>query len=154
LAKWGFIYQGQRFSWHGKRRGTPSLEFDASRFITFLQNHDQIANAPSGHGERIHEICSIALFRTLTAVWLLMPGTPMFFQGQEFAASTPFQYFCDHQGALGEAVRAGREAFMRQFRSVAARFPDSPLPDPNDERAFRASVLDHTERDRHSWAIA
>src|SRR4029077_9176170 len=54
LAKWGFIYQGQRYSWQGKRRGTPALEFDGLRFVTFLQNHDQIANTPSGRGERLH----------------------------------------------------------------------------------------------------
>src|SRR5262249_32853317 len=96
LAKWGCIYQGKRYSLVRKRRGTPSLEFDAWRFVTFLQNHDQVANAPSGRSERLHCVSSPSLYRAMTALWLLTPGTPMFFQGQEFLASAPFHYFCDH----------------------------------------------------------
>jgi len=154
LAKWGFIYQGQRYSWQRKRRGTPALEFDAWRFITFLQNHDQIANEPSGRGARLHCLSSPSYYRAMTALWLLMPGTPMFFQGQEFLASSPFRYFCDHTPELAKAVRAGRAEFMRQFASVLARGRDAVVDDPNDERVFQSSVLDHGERERHPWAFA
>ena len=77
-------------------------------------------------------------YRALTALWLLSPGTPMFFQGQEFAASSPFLYFADHGGTLGAAVRAGRAKFMSQFRSASTRSLVDVLADPNDEATFLA----------------
>src|SRR5262249_11012106 len=121
MAKWGFLYQGQRSSWQKERRGTPTRGLEAHRFVTFLENHDQIANAPGLDGERLWRRASPGMYRAMTALWLLSPGTPLFFQGQEFAASSPFLYFADHAGALGDAVRRGRAGFMRQFRSVASR---------------------------------
>jgi maltooligosyltrehalose trehalohydrolase len=154
LAKWGFLYQGQHYSWQKARRGTPTFGFAPSQFITFLENHDQIANAPSGRGERIHERSSPGLYRALTALWLLSPGTPLFFQGQEFAASSPFMYFADHAGELGAAVRTGRATFMSQFRSVATRSLVDALPDPHDEATFLQCKLRHDERQQHTAAAA
>src|SRR5260370_23924964 len=83
-AKWGFLYQGQRYRWQKKRRGTPALDLPPASFINFLQNHDQVAN--SGTGQRCHDLTSPGRYRALTALLLLGPGTPMLFQGQEFAA--------------------------------------------------------------------
>ena len=154
MAKWGFLYQGQRYSWQRARRGTPTFGFAPSQFITFLDNHDQIANAPSGRGDRIHARSSPGMYRALTALWLLSPGTPMFFQGQEFAASSPFVYFADHAGELGAAVRAGRARFMSQFRSSATRPLGDALPDPHDEDTFRRCQLRHEERERNTAAVA
>jgi maltooligosyltrehalose trehalohydrolase len=154
LAKWGFLYQGQHYSWQQMRRGTPTFGFAPSQFITFLENHDQIANAPSGRGERIHERSSPGLYRALTALWLLSPGTPMFFQGQEFAASSPFVYFADHAGELGAAVRSGRAEFMSQFRSAATRILVDALPNPHDEETFLRCKLRHAERQQHAATVA
>jgi maltooligosyltrehalose trehalohydrolase len=154
LAKRGFLYQGQRSSWQGARRGTPTFGVAPSRFITFLENHDQVANAPTGRGERLHACSSPGSYRALTALWLLSPGTPMFFQGQEFAASSPFLFFADHAGSLGAAVRAGRAGFMSQFRSAATRSLLDALPDPHDEDTFRRCMLVDAERTRHETAIA
>jgi maltooligosyltrehalose trehalohydrolase len=154
LAKWGFLYQGQHYSWQKARRGTPTFGFAPSQFITFLENHDQIANAPSGRGERIHERSSPGLYRALTTLWLLSPGTPMFFQGQEFAASSPFIFFADHAGELGAAVKTGRAEFMSQFRSAATRRLVDALPDPHDENTFLQCKLRHAERQQHTAATA
>jgi maltooligosyltrehalose trehalohydrolase len=154
LAKHGFLYQGQRYSWQRGRRGTPTVGFPRASFITFLENHDQIANGLACRGERIHQRSSPGMYRTLTAVWLLSPGTPMFFQGQEFAASSPFMYFADHAGDLGAAVRTGRAEFMSQFRSAATRVLVEALPDPHDEGTFLRCQLRHAERDRHQTAVA
>ena len=154
MAKWGFLYQGQRYSWQRARRGTPAFGFAPSQFITFLDNHDQIANALSGRGERLHARSSPAMYRAMTALWLLSPGTPMFFQGQEFAASTPFLYFADHPGELGDAVRAGRAEFMSQFRSADTRRLVDTLAVPNDEDTFRRCRLRHDERESHTAAVA
>ena len=154
LAKWGFLYQGQRYSWQKRRRGTPTRGLAPCRFVTFLENHDQIANVPSGRGERLHQRASPGIHRALTALWLLSPGTPMFFQGQEFASSSPFLYFADHGGPLGEAVRAGRAGFMSQFRSAASRPLLEALPDPADENTFQRCKLRHAERRANTAAVA
>jgi maltooligosyltrehalose trehalohydrolase len=153
LVKWGFLYQGQRYSWQRARRGTAALGLEPARFITFLQNHDQVANDPSGRGQRLHELCDAGRYRAMTAYWLLAPGTPMFFQGQEFAASSPFMYFADHQGDLGAAVRKGRAEFLAQFRSAPKNLIEV-LPDPADAGTFTRCRLRHEERDSHREVLA
>jgi len=145
-SKRGFLYQGQRSSWQRQRRGTPTRGLASHRFVTFLENHDQVANAPSLRGERIREQTSPGTYRAMTALWLLSPGTPLFFQGQEFGSSAPFLYFADHEGALGAAVREGRADFMRQFRSVAARDVLKALSDPSADDTFRRCTLRDDER--------
>jgi maltooligosyltrehalose trehalohydrolase len=145
-AKRGFLYQGQRSSWQRQRRGTPTRGLASHRFVTFLENHDQVANAPGLRGERIRKQTSPGAYRAMTALWLLSPGTPLFFQGQEFGSSAPFLYFADHEGALGAAVREGRADFMRQFRSVAARDALKALPDPSADDTFRRCTLRDDER--------
>ena len=153
-AKRGYLYQGQLYSWQRNRRGTASFGLRPEQFITFLDNHDQIANAASGRGERVHQLTSPALYRALTALWLLSPGTPMFFQGQEFAASSPFLYFADHSGDLGDAVRKGRAEFMAQFRSAATRSLLDTLPPPGNPETFARCKIDHDEFARHSHVVA
>src|SRR5437016_6215138 len=96
-ARHGFLYQGQ-----GTRRGSPAFDLAAECFVVFLQNHDQIAH--SGAGLRLHALTSPGRWRAMTAFFLLMPGVPMLFQGQEFAASSPFLFFADHQPPLADAV--------------------------------------------------
>ena len=146
MAKRGFLYQGQRSAWQRQRRGTPTRGVEQHRFVTFLENHDQIANAPTLRGERIWQLSSPGAYRALTALWLICPGTPLFFQGQEFGSSAPFLYFADHAGALGDAVRRGRAAFMRQFRSVASRDEVDALPDPGADATFLMCKLRENER--------
>ena len=87
-AKYGFLFQGEWFDWQHRRRGTPALDLSPERFIVFTQNHDQVAN--TARGQRIHRETSPGRHRALTALLLLLPQTPMLFQGQEFAASSPF----------------------------------------------------------------
>jgi len=143
-AKWGLLFQGQRFCWHNKRRGTAALDLEPSRFVVFIQNHDQIAN--SLRGDRIHQTTSPGRCRALTALLLLGPATPMLFQGQEFAASTPFLYFADHHPKLAERVAAGRREFLGQFPSLASPECETILNKPESERTFLRSKLDFRER--------
>jgi maltooligosyltrehalose trehalohydrolase len=149
--KWGYLFQGQRYAWQGKPRGTPALDLPPARFVTFLENHDQVAN--SARGDRLHRLTSPGRMRALTALTLLAPGTPMLFQGQEFAATSPFLYFADHEPGLAAKVRDGRREFLRQFPSLAALDP-SLLPDPADPETFRRSRLDPRERERNAAACA
>ena len=153
-AKRGYLYQGQLYSWQKDRRGTPTTGLAPQQFITFLDNHDQIANAASGRGYRVHQLASPGLVRALTTLWLLSPGTPMLFQGQEFSASSPFLFFADHAGELGRAVRTGRAEFMSQFRSAATRPLVDELPDPGEWETFVGCKIDQSERGRHAHAVA
>jgi len=147
-AKHGFLYQGQRYQWQQKPRGTPAFDLPAECFVVFLQNHDQIAN--SGTGERCHALTSPGRLRAMTAYLLLMPGIPMLFQGQEFAASTPFFYFADPGTGLSRDVREGRRRFLAQFPSLTTSEMQAKLVDPGDIGTFRRSVLDLGERHRHA----
>jgi maltooligosyltrehalose trehalohydrolase len=104
LARHGFLFQGQRSAWQQQSRGHPALDLKPLRFVTFLQNHDQVSNSLAG--SRGHLLTSPGRWRALTACMLLWPGTPMLFQGQEFSSSAPFLFFADHGGALGKAVPA------------------------------------------------
>ena len=150
-ARRGFLYQGQRSTWQHKPRGTPTAGVSPARFVTYLQNHDQVAN--SGDGRRLHALTSPGRWRAITALLLLGPGTPLLFQGQEFAASAPFLYFADHKAELAAAIRAGRAKFLSQFRTLAASLTGR-LPDPGDLATFERCKLDPRERDTHCEAMA
>jgi maltooligosyltrehalose trehalohydrolase len=150
-AKRGFLYQGQYYAWQKKTRGTPTTGMDASRFITFLQNHDQVAN--STRGLRLHELTSPGRYRAATALLLLLPQTPVLFQGQEFAASSPFLYFADNAPENAELVRNGRREFLEQFPSIKQR-GHVWLMDPASPDTFERSKLDLSERETHREAVA
>lgn len=145
-AKYGFLYQGQWYRWQAQRRGTPSFDVEPLRFVHFLENHDQVAN--TAHGERLHQQCSPARWRALTALLLLGPQTPMLFQGQEFACSTPFLFFADHQPDLAAQVLEGRREFTSQFANLASPAVAATLDAPHEPASFERCRLDHTERHR------
>ena len=142
-AKYGYLFQGQRYDWQKASRGQPAIGLPATSFIHFLQNHDQIAN--SGTGGRLHQLGSPARARALTALLLLGPQTPLLFQGQEFGASTPFHYFADHPDDLAREVRQGRVAFLRQFPSLANPAFAERMPEPSAKATFEACKLDWSE---------
>jgi len=143
-AKYGWLYQGQWYAWQSKRRGSPSIGISPEAFVTFIQNHDQVAN--SARGERAHSLTSFSKYKAMTALLLLMPGTPMLFQGEEWGASSPFLYFADAPQNLAPLVRDGRRKFLAQFRSVATAGMAACLPDPVSEETFQRCKLDHDER--------
>ena len=146
-ARYGYLYQGQWYAWQKKPRGTPALDLLPENFITYLENHDQIANSP--FGRRLWTLGAPARYRALTAWLLLGPATPLLFQGQEFGSSKPFLYFADHRGELSEAVRRGRVEFLSQFPSTTDTLVARALPDPGDVHTFESCKLDFTERERH-----
>ncbi len=143
-AKYGYLYQGQWYSWQKNRRGTPCFALPSTAFVAFLQNHDQIAN--SGKGERVHQLADDGQYRALSTMILLGPSTPMLFQGQEFAASTPFLYFADHNPELNRLVDAGRRAFLSQFPSLHESIRKNALSVPGDRQTFESCKLNFTER--------
>jgi maltooligosyltrehalose trehalohydrolase len=151
-VKHGFLFQGQRYKWQRARRGSAALDVAPHRFVTFVENHDQIAN--SATGRRLHQLTSPGRYRAITALLLLAPGTPMLFQGQEFASSAPFLFFADHRGELGGSVRRGRAEFLAQFVSLGSPEAQAALPDPLDPATFARCKLDWSERERHADVLA
>lgn len=141
----GFAYQGEP-SLHagGKPRGEPSGHLPPSAFIAFLQNHDQVGNRP--FGDRLAGPPDrMALAR---AALLLSPQIPMLFMGEEWGATTPFQFFVDFldDPALSDAVREGRRREFRGFPAFADPAAAATIPDPTAEATFARSVLDRSER--------
>ncbi len=151
-AKHGYLFQGQLYASSGKRRGTPSLDLSPAAFVTFVQNHDQIAN--SARGYRLQQLTSPGRARAITALILLMPGTPMLFQGQEFWASAPFRFFADHRPDLAKLVRVGRGQFLAQFASLASEAAQARLPDPESPDTFAACKLDWAEAEANRHVVA
>ncbi len=149
--RWGYLFQGQYFKWQKKRRGSYAFDLDSKHFITYLENHDQVSN--SARGDRLHRLTSPGRHKAMTAAFLLAPGTPMLFQGQEFNASNPFAYFADHVDDLAEKVKKGRMEFLGQFRSIAHPSMQLYLPDPGDPETFRKAKLDPSERDANPEAV-
>lgn len=118
-----------------RRHGRALGELPPRRFVTALQNHDQIGNR--ARGDRIGTTAGLERQRIGAALILLAPTVALLFQGEEWAASTPFPYFTDHlDDELAEAVRQGRR---REF----AAFGWSPedVPDPQAVETFAASTL-------------
>jgi maltooligosyltrehalose trehalohydrolase len=149
-AKWGFLFQGQRYKWQQQRRGSPAFDLAPANFVNYLQNHDQIAN--SLWGRRVHTLTSAGRMRALTALLLLGPNTPMLFQGQEFAATAPFLYFADHRPDLAEAVAKGRAEFLGQFPSIASEDVAKLIPNPEREETFLRCKLDFADREKNAEA--
>lgn len=146
-AKYGYLFQGQRYMWQKQPRGARTLGVPPAAFVNFIENHDQLAN--SGDGARLHRRTSPGRLRAMTALLLLMPGTPMLFQGQEMAASAPFLYFADHHPELAEKVAKGRAGFVGQFPSLASAETQAALAAPHDPATFERCKLDWRERDAH-----
>lgn len=149
--KYGFLYQGQRYRWQGKRRGSPTLGISPAAFVNFTQNHDQVAN--SARGLRSRFLTAPNTYRAMAALALLGTGTPMLFQGQEFGASAPFYFFADHAGELRKLVYEGRIDFMAQFASLVTPEMGGCLPDPGDCRTFHACKLDWSEAEKNGDTV-
>lgn len=150
-AKYGYLFQGQYYAWQEDARGTSSLNYPHHAYITFLENHDQVANY--GRSLRVHLLTSPSRYRAITALWLLGPGTPMFFQGQEYGSTRPFYYFAGHEGELGEAISKGRAEFMLQFGSQDTDEMKQCFVEPSDPRTFEWSKLDPEEQTKYPQIV-
>jgi maltooligosyltrehalose trehalohydrolase len=151
-AKWGFLFQGQWYSWQKARRGHASLDLAPSNFVTFLENHDQVAN--SACGARLRLQTSPGRWRAMTALLLLGPATPMLFQGQEFGSTRPFFFFADHKPELAKKVTQGRRQFMSQFANMIASGLLDRIPEPSDGATFARCKLERGEKELHPEFVA
>jgi maltooligosyltrehalose trehalohydrolase len=142
----GFVYGGRYSRYRGRTHGRSARDLPGCAFVGFLQNHDQIGNRALG--DRSGHLLSTRRLMIGAALVLTAPSIPLLFQGEEWGASTPFQYFTGHQDPeLGARVRDGR-------RQEFARFGWNPaeVPDPQDEATFARSTLDWQELGRSPHA--
>jgi maltooligosyltrehalose trehalohydrolase len=136
-----WVYTGQYSPFRRRVHGRPAAGIDGSRFVVALQNHDQVGNRATG--DRITDLPRVSPGRARVGAALVVLGVfvPMLFQGEEWAASTPFLYFTDHHDPeLGRAVSDGRR---REFAAFGWKPED--VPDPQDEATFLRSKLDWEE---------
>jgi maltooligosyltrehalose trehalohydrolase len=120
--------------------------------VTFIQDHDQIAN--SGRGQRVHELVAPGMLKAITALTLLAPGTPMLFQGQEFASSSRFLFFADHKRELANKICQGRQEFLSQWRSLSMPEMVRCFHDPRARETFELCKLDFSEVEKHARIYA
>ena len=133
-----YVFDGV-YSVHRKRRhGRPPAGLSGHSFMAYMQNHDQVGNR--AQGDRIHGTIGHDLTKVGAALYLTSPFVPMIFQGEEWAASSPFMYFTDHDEELGKAVSAGRK---KEFGYFGWK-PDE-VPDPQAEETYTASKLNWDE---------
>ena len=147
----GFAYQGEASAHrNGSARGEPSHALPPEAFVNFLQNHDQVGNR--AFGERLPSLAPGAALRSAIAVLLLAPSVPLLFMGEEFAAASPFLFFCDFAGDLAQAVRNGRRAEFAGFPPFDDATKASTIPDPGADDTYARSRLDWPSLERPTHA--
>ncbi|MDO5628036.1 MAG: malto-oligosyltrehalose trehalohydrolase, partial [Mobilicoccus sp.] len=132
-----FFHAGTYSTFRGRVHGRPvdATRVDGSAFVASLQTHDQVGNRRSG--DRLAEILSFRRLAVGAALLLTSPYTPMLFMGEEWAASTPWQYFTDHTDPdLAQAIREGRR---REFATHG--WDEESVPDPQALSTVEASTL-------------
>ncbi|MGR4870184.1 malto-oligosyltrehalose trehalohydrolase [Variovorax sp. LARHSF232] len=155
----GFVYVGQPSAFRdGQARGEACDGLPLDAFVSYLQTHDQVGNRALG--ERIDALADPPLVQAARACVLLSPHVPMLFMGEEFAAASPFLYFCDFGDGteLAASVAAGRRAEFSRFTAfgdTGAKGAKRAMPDPNAPQSFMASKLHWAEREqgRHAQVL-
>jgi maltooligosyltrehalose trehalohydrolase len=141
-----YVYAGRHSQFRQRQHGRPPLGLSASRFVVFSQNHDQLGNRAAG--ERICQLVSFDRARLAAALVLTSPYVPLLFQGEEWGATAPFQYFADWTDDfdMKAAVREGRQ---REFGD--SFWGSNPVPDPTSAATFERSKLnwDEASADKH-----
>jgi maltooligosyltrehalose trehalohydrolase len=140
----GWLFTGQRTPREGAPRGTDPSGIPMDRFVVCVQNHDQIGNRP--HGDRLNHTVPPESWRAASTVLLTVPMTPLIFMGQEWSASTPFQFFTDLEPGLGRCVTDGRRREFAEFPEFSSDDARSTIPDPQAASTFEASRLRWEER--------
>jgi maltooligosyltrehalose trehalohydrolase len=137
-----YVYDGRYSGYRQRRRGRPPVGLGGHRFLAYAQTHDQVGNRPQG--ERLSQLVNTGRLKIAAALALTSPFVPMLFQGEEWGASTPFQYFTDHPDhGVAEAVREGRRRESADFG-----WKSDHIPDPQAPETFLRSWLNWDELSR------
>ncbi|GGA64668.1 malto-oligosyltrehalose trehalohydrolase [Edaphobacter acidisoli] len=136
-----FVNDGRYSQYRGRSHGRPVEGLSAHHFVSFAQNHDQVGNRALG--DRLESAVGMERARIAAGIVMMAPAIPMIFQGEEFAASTPFLYFADHEDVqMAKAVSEGRR---REF--AAFGWDPQVIPDPGSAETFECSKLRWDEID-------
>jgi maltooligosyltrehalose trehalohydrolase len=134
-----FAQDGSYSNYRRRSHGRPADDLSPHHFLGYIQNHDQIGNRAIG--DRVDQTVGIDLAKVAAALVFTAPFIPMIFQGEEFAASTPFLYFADHEDPeMAKAVKNGRRGEFAAFG-----WKPEDIPDPEDVETFRRSKLEWDE---------
>ena len=134
-----FVFDGQYSAMRRRPHGGPPVGLDGHRFLGYAQTHDQVGNR--ARGERLSQLVNLGRLKTAAALVFTSPFVPMLFEGEEWGASTPFQYFTDHpEPGLAQAVREGRR---KEFAAFGSKPED--IPDPQAPETFQHSKLNWDE---------
>ncbi|WP_151525486.1 malto-oligosyltrehalose trehalohydrolase [Serinicoccus kebangsaanensis] len=151
LGRTPFFHDGTFSTFRGRSHGA-AVDLSVTepwRFVASLQTHDQVGNRAVG--DRVHHGIPAGRHAIGAALLLTAPWTPMLFMGEEWAASTPWQYFTDHEEEwLAQSIREGRRAEFAEHGWAA------DVPDPQDAGTVAASTLDWDEpgRSPHAQMLA
>jgi maltooligosyltrehalose trehalohydrolase len=145
-----WVYDGTYSPYRQRVHGRPPTGLSGDQFVVCTQNHDQIGNRALG--ERSGALMSDGRLRVAAALLLTSPFVPMLFQGEEWGATTPFQYFTDHQDP--DLGRAGSEGRRRDLSALG--WDPGDVPDPQDPAVFERSKLDWTQprKAQHAGLLA
>jgi maltooligosyltrehalose trehalohydrolase len=141
-----FVYDGIYSKYRRRVHGRSAANLSQHRFLAFIQNHDQIGNRATG--DRIHQIAGLDRAKIAAAIVLTSPFVPMLFQGEEWAATSPFQYFANHEDP--EMARAVSEGRKHEFEAFGWK-PES-IPDPESRDTFNRSKLNWNELSQRGQA--
>jgi len=134
----GWFYRGEHSKHLDGPRGTDPDPVDRTQCVVFIQNHDQVGNRPTGN--RLTDDVPLSTYRALSVLLCVADELPLLFMGQEWAASTPFQFFTDHNDELGPSVTEGRKEEFEDFSGFEGK-----VPDPQARSTFERSLLNWTE---------
>ncbi|ORV96847.1 malto-oligosyltrehalose trehalohydrolase [Mycobacterium kyorinense] len=137
----GFFHAGTYSSFRRRRHGRPldTSKIPATRLLAYSCTHDQVGNRALG--DRPSQNLSPGQLAVKAALVLGSPYTAMLFMGEEWGASTPFQFFSSHPEP--ELARATAEGRKKEFAEHGWAADD--IPDPQDPQTFRRSKLDWGE---------
>jgi len=138
-----YVYTGRRSKFRLRRHGRPPIGLTGHHFLGYVQNHDQLGNR--AQGDRLCHLTTKDRAKVAAAMVLTAPFVPMLFQGEEFAATSPFQYFADFADDpdLARAVSEGRRKEFGQFG-----WKPEDVPEPGSPETFERSKLHWDELDR------
>jgi maltooligosyltrehalose trehalohydrolase len=144
-----FVYDGAYSQYRMRDHGRRVEQLPAHRFLGYIQTHDQVGNRAVG--DRLEQIVGMDRAKVAAGIVMTSPFVPMLFQGEEFAASTPFQYFADHEDP--EMARSVREGRRGEFAAFGWN-PDD-IPDPGERETFERSKLgwDEVREGQHAGML-
>ncbi|MGB0971950.1 MAG: malto-oligosyltrehalose trehalohydrolase [Mycobacterium sp.] len=144
----GYFHTGTYSSFRHRRHGRPldTTTIPATRLLAYTLTHDQVGNRAIG--DRPSQILTTGQLAIKAALALGSPYTVMLFMGEEWAASSPFQFFSSHPEP--ELARATAEGRKREFADHG--WDADEIPDPQDPATFQRSKLNWNEIDNGDHA--